>query len=395
MSVVLENEERPRFVRLGPTWYHELPYLPYGWEALNDRGSGTLKHAAMKEVLRDQSLLRPELFEHVINRNPNLSAGLFSDLIIYKLRSNKQTMHLWKLMHAVYPEQFRELSPHYCLHAGSPRQPLTQYMDILNSDDFRWRAVLAIETNYCSATDIASIPKIKNLVALDICTRPYRPYHDFADEGQPLEDGFVRGWIESNALQHLRVLRFRDQDRVTTATLRALRRLPELQLIVAYDCYNFEMNLHTEKGWPKNDPFRVEGWSASRLIWFRPPKPRDPSDKPLDDHLLDVLHVYQTSLLRPENKPSSLDTKLPILEINLRTIDSWEKERGILRSCHWKKSTLLFTRSPMELERDIKSMQCEKTKRRKPQEPSGRPAKRAVMKERGPVDISKTLNEFF
>lgn len=65
MSILLEDNQPPRFTRLGPTWYHEIPFLPHGWETTNERGSGSLKHAAMKTLIQDQSALKPESFENV------------------------------------------------------------------------------------------------------------------------------------------------------------------------------------------------------------------------------------------------------------------------------------------------------------------------------------------
>lgn len=49
----------------GPHWLHESPFLPVLWEQTQDIGSPSLKHAAMKRVLSDQSLLKPELFAQV------------------------------------------------------------------------------------------------------------------------------------------------------------------------------------------------------------------------------------------------------------------------------------------------------------------------------------------
>lgn len=49
----------------GPHWNHESPFLPVDWETTQERGAPSLKHAAMKRVLRDQSALKVEMFEHV------------------------------------------------------------------------------------------------------------------------------------------------------------------------------------------------------------------------------------------------------------------------------------------------------------------------------------------
>jgi hypothetical protein len=300
-------------------------------------------------------------------------------------------------MTTVYPEQFREVSPHYCLNAGWPKRPLANYMDILNSYDFCWRAVLTIATAYCSATDLTAIPKIKNLVALDLHNKLYSPHLAPLDpvglnnEGHPLEDGFVRGWVESNALQHLRILRFYHQHQITIAMLRALRELPELQLIVACECRKIKQKMQ-DHARPENDSIPIEGWLACRLDWFWE---RQGTSKTIDDHLLGLLHVYQSSLQTPEGRPSSLDPKLSILEFKLPTVDH-SRSRVVIRSRYNAKAIVLFTRDPVELNHDAENKQREKTKRQpEPPETGGRPPKRATMKERGPVDISNTLKEFF
>lgn len=49
----------------GPSWVHETPYLPEGWESTSRVGAPTLKHAAMKQTLSNQRNLVPELFANV------------------------------------------------------------------------------------------------------------------------------------------------------------------------------------------------------------------------------------------------------------------------------------------------------------------------------------------
>lgn len=46
----------------GPSWVHESPYLPHGWEELSAKGAPSLKHIAMKKVLDDQRVLSASLF---------------------------------------------------------------------------------------------------------------------------------------------------------------------------------------------------------------------------------------------------------------------------------------------------------------------------------------------
>jgi hypothetical protein len=308
-------------------------------------------------------------------------------------------------MATAYPTQFRELSHHYCLSAGSPKKPLGDYMGILNSEELRWRAILTIATAYCSAGDLAAISNIKNLVAMDVYNQPYSSkltvdpvgaVHD----GLPLQDGFVRGWIESNNLQHLRVLRLYNQHEVTISALRSLRDLPELQLVLAYECENITKDIK-KKSRPANGmpEIIIEGWSACRFDWLRG---RENKAKSLD-HLMPLLHAYESNIqpVKDEQlkRPSSLSTESPILEFKLPTIDHSKKEMLAIRSNYSSMSIVMFTRDPVRLKMDGEK----KLKRERDNQGSeglefpigsNRPFKRAVMKARG-VDISKTLNDFF
>lgn len=304
-------------------------------------------------------------------------------------------MHMWKIMASNYPVQFYEISPYYCLNAGCPKTPLRDYMGILNSDDFRWRAILTVATTYCTATDLATIPNIKNLVALDVYSEPYSlnlaPVEPVcaSNDGMPLQDGFVRGWIESKALQHLRILRFYHQREITIATLEALRELPELQLVVAYECKMITETIQSYDR-PANNIIPIKGWSACRLDWFWE---AHGTTKTIDDNLLALLHVYQSSLhtsgVEDSRRPSSLPTNLSILEFKLPTADHSRRDRVVVRSRYNAKSIVLFTRDP------VKQQRAREKKRSEPPERGDRPAKRAVMKDRGPMDISETLNQFF
>ncbi|KXG45206.1 uncharacterized protein PGRI_041190 [Penicillium griseofulvum] len=387
MSIILEDNQRPQFLRLGPTWYHEIPFLPHGWETTNDRGSGSLKHAAMKALLQDQSALKPELFEYV---HWYLAKYLWDSLE----KCNKQTMHMWKIMASVYPGQFHEVSPYYCLNASYPKKPLRDYMGLLNSDDFHWRAILTISTAYCTATDLTTIPNIKNLVALDIYYEPYEPRIapldpvGLSNDSLPLQDGFVRGWIESKELQHLRILRFYNQHEITVATLEALRELPELQLVVAYECEKITEVIRKYNR-PADDIIPMNGWSACRLDWFWD---THGMPKTIDDNLLALRHVYESSLQAPGKKrsgrPSSLPTHTPILEFKLPTVDH-SRTKVVIRSRYSIKSIVLFTRDTAKQKRGREKRRTEAS------EKGDRSSKRAVMRDRKPMDISETLNQFF
>lgn len=65
MSVYLISPAPQSDFGRGPHWLHESPFLPFLWETTQERGASPLKHAAMKQVLMDQSVLNAELFEHV------------------------------------------------------------------------------------------------------------------------------------------------------------------------------------------------------------------------------------------------------------------------------------------------------------------------------------------
>lgn len=49
----------------GTSWVHESPFQPLGWEEVNDHGTHSLKHSAMRCILSDQRVLTPELFAGV------------------------------------------------------------------------------------------------------------------------------------------------------------------------------------------------------------------------------------------------------------------------------------------------------------------------------------------
>lgn len=69
----------------GAHWFHESPFLPIGWETTNSSGTASLKHSAMRALMKDQSLLNPELFTNI----PRLLA-----------------MDIWKSMYQWYVNYF-------------------------------------------------------------------------------------------------------------------------------------------------------------------------------------------------------------------------------------------------------------------------------------------------
>jgi hypothetical protein len=307
---------------------------------------------------------------------------------------------MWKIMAIMYPTEFPQISPYYCLSTGSPREPLKAYMGMLNNKDFRWRAVLTLASTCCSLADFSGIPNIKNLVALEICM-PQANQSQISQgvitkEQASLQDGSVRGWVEmwqfTSALQHLRILRIYRQHELTTAALRSLRELPELQLVIAYGCDKITKEISGHRK-PANNILPIEGWSASRLDWR-------PRDKALAD-LGPLLDVYKSNLETDpdahgqQKQLSTLDTNLPILEFQLPTANHNNPERVAQRALYRPKSVVFFTRNPAMQRLDHEKKERNRGKKRsEPVEGPNPRVRKAVMKDRG-RDISMTLNDFF
>jgi hypothetical protein len=219
---------------------------------------------------------------------------------------------------------------------------------------------------------------------------------EISTEQVSLQDGSVRGWVEmwqfTRALQHLRILRLYHQHDLSTAALRSLHELPELQLVVAYGCKKITEEILSQRK-PANNVLHIEGWSASRLDW-------QPKDRTLAN-LGPLLEVYKSSLETDSNvdgqqkQHSTLDPNLPILEFQLPTASHNNPERVAQRAMYRPKSVIFFTRdlSRQNLDRETKQRERGK-KRSEPVEAPNPRGRKAVMKDRG-RDISMTLNDFF
>lgn len=155
--------------------------------------------------------------------------------------SKKRTLWLWKIFTTIYP-WFRDNGPTYNLTAYRPKNPLAQYFELMNEDDCAWGATLVVAPSLTDAHNLVSIANIKNLVGLEISTyQRNRGYIGDPDEHKgDLEDKVVRSWMEmalqDGCLQHLRILRFAHQHRITPNILWMLGKLPALELIVIHDC---------------------------------------------------------------------------------------------------------------------------------------------------------------
>lgn len=65
MSIILKSPSAQHDFGRGPHWYHESPFLPFADSEQTHLGSSSLKDTATRRLFKDQSELKPELFENV------------------------------------------------------------------------------------------------------------------------------------------------------------------------------------------------------------------------------------------------------------------------------------------------------------------------------------------
>lgn len=246
-------------------------------------------------------------------------------------------------MATMYPTQFRQLSPSYRLSTLRPGT-LEDYYSLVNSDSYCWRAILTIGHQYATAADLVKVACIKNLVALEIgagkCV-------DSESYGFPFKDGIVRSWMElaksEGTLQHLRILRVYNQRELTTAALRSLGALPQLQLVVAYQCDEITKKLR-EYAKPKDNTVILEGWAARRLDWVW----KDHGSDVAVSDLRSLTDVYKDGLAKhsaSQDDPPKLGSDIPIMEFQLPTADHGNKDKVSYRARYRANEIVLFTRS--------------------------------------------------
>ncbi|KAJ5648045.1 hypothetical protein N7490_004417 [Penicillium lividum] len=383
MSIIKHYSEGPQndFSR-GPHWNHESPFLPVDWETTQKRGAPSLKHAAMKRVLRDQSELRSEMFADI--------PWIIAEYLWQCLENcNKRTMHMWKIMTTVYP-QFREGHPHYHLVTDNcnMKKPLRQYFEIMNSNTCQWRAILSVTHNFTDVADFLAIANVTNLVSLHITSAKSRK--DDSLLGTPvqttdgIQDGVIRSWLEmaetQGSLQHLRVLRLGRQGNLTPHVLPLLRELPELQYIVICQCDHFTRKLSRYHPIDRQDWIMIDGWIVRRMDWI---VEKHGQQKAMDE-LMAIEKIYAHG---PDDfldfagmeplKPHSLGLDLPLMEFELSG-----GFQGPGECSSW--DTFFLVRAVCEPSRE---------KKRAPGEISGPGKKKRVMKDRG-QDLAGVLGQF-
>lgn len=301
-------------------------------------------------------------------------------------------------MAEMYPTQFRELNSMYRLEVGHPKEPLKLYIDIMNSDPCNWGAILGLSINCATITDLVAIGSMRNLLALDIYTSPQvagLPRDQESGRGLGLDDRIVRSWLETTesceSLQQLRVLRFYDQDQLTTQALDMLEKLPCLELVVASYCKKLNHGLNEYFRQDKNE-IRLGNWIACRLSWDAIDEPYATVTLPSRQPLLDVYRDLATAERRstniatnsvqsshkgisPGEQPPKLGSGVPIMEAQLssRYMRGWANVEG--------QFVVTFTRAPRARKRALSAVVTKNKDKR-------------VMKDRGGRDVADLLGDF-
>ncbi|CAI7619313.1 unnamed protein product [Penicillium pancosmium] len=388
MSVILHSSGPQANFKKGPHWYHESPFLPYCWEDRQEPGAPSLKHTARQKALEDQSELRLEMFE-------NIPWPIALELWEYLGHCKKRTLFMWKIMAASYPREFHTVSSYYCLWTNRPMEPLKGYVDIMSSANCDWRAVLSLSSGYATAEDLLAIGNMKNLVALEISRTPWK-LHKYAPEITPrvaneLENGVIRTWVDlaesTGSLQHLRVLRLYHQGMIKPAALQLLGKLPNLQLIIVYQCEYFTQGFRCERR-PYSGKIEMEGWNALRLDWALKDATEDGQAL---QHLGPLLDVYRGALKTQPNSssvedppsPHTLGADVPIMEFGLPAMDHSDTMKIEVRAQYSAKSIGILTRVPNSTRKRQLPLPAESKKNGK-----------RVMKDRGARDMTDLLKDF-
>lgn len=220
-------------------------------------------------------------------------------------------------------------------------------------------------------------------------------------KGLGLDDRIIRSWVEAaesvGSLQQLRVLFIADQANLTIQALRMLEKLPQLELIVAYQCDALNENLEEYPGWRDNGVL-VEGWTVHRRKLLE--CDQDAETVALNRRLLALLGIFDTPLPEEINSHKDLDqgqgtckqpgeehrpfcpgSGSPVMRFQLST-DPLTMDSELVRAVHGGKPHILFLRAPpRERKRALsESVPASKGKR--------------IMKDRGGRDMADILSDF-
>ncbi|CAL5867436.1 uncharacterized protein PFLUO_LOCUS1655 [Penicillium psychrofluorescens] len=284
---------------------------------------------------------------------------------------------MWRILATKYPQHFYQVSSGCRLHIHRPLQKMAAYTDLIKSNEYRWRAILTMETKYASQTsDLLNLASIKNLVALEINNERGSLYDEHGTRrGLPeISVGLVRGWIElaqsSGAWQHLRFLRIRCHQELPPAALRLLLELPQLQTVVIYDSENISREIHQLRKPKQQGSVNMEGWEVQRLDWLW----KDHGEDVALASLRPLVDMYNASLQKTETPAGLLD--VPILEYQLSD-DFYSEPHGVAYRARYKaKQIAVFTRPSVDSKRKMEN------KRAALRQPQSQPQAKRVMKDR-------------
>ena len=301
-----------------------------------------------------------------------------------------------------YPKEFYKISSYYCFTATVCKSPLIQYIDMIHSEKIHWRAILSVSTNIIEIPDLVAIGYMRNLVALEINKTGLMNSErgDWAVKGG-MTDGVVKSWVEMsknyNSLQHLRVIKFRNQDRLTPHALAYLWELPELQFVITQNCKEFTdavrplCDMRPVFGADPNkkpDP-RIHNWIARNLENIAKVDHRE------EEILCPLIHLYNDTpnQLWPSFKnmapirPLSLEKHVPVMEFQLPFVD-----RGVFsyfQQKHKPKAVCCFVRGkeiePPAFKRGSEAVGSN----------GFRPQKRVMKEREDTLDLAKMMNGFY
>lgn len=313
---------------------------------------------------------------------------------------------MWMIMAKVYPRQFPQLSPSYSLHIDRPQEPLKLYIDMMNSESCNWRGVLSLRAPHATITDLVAIGNMTNLIRVEIFSHPSRSMNLTASsdpsKGLGLDDRIIRSWVEAaesvGSLQQLRVLSIFNQANVTIQAVRMLGKLPQLELIVAYQCDALNENLKRYPGW-KDNGVLVEGWNVRRRELLE--LDQDGEMVALNRRLSSVMEIPNTpppesirSHRNPDRgqgtckQPGQEQTPFcpvsgsPVMYFQLSNYPFTEGPKELVRAVRGGQPHIFFLRAPS------------REKKRPPSEPVPTRKGKRFMKDRGGRDLADALGEF-
>ncbi|PGH30248.1 hypothetical protein GX50_07006 [[Emmonsia] crescens] len=268
----------------GPSWCHESPYLPPGWEEGSPCGANSLKHMAMRKTLLDQRPLTALHFSH------------------FPWELSK---YLWDCLGRW------EIAPYYSLKASTKKMSLRDYSRLIHSPSLSWGTVMTISTDHADLHGLVEISKITNLVALDITVPLPVKSTAKADDEIPitnLTDRVVRSWGElalaGEAFKNLRILMLHLQTDITLRIFSYLDQFPSLEVLIVVGCPQLADDSAKNVG-------QQHGWNTREV-------------NATNKTIYECYTSYITSTNSTDNSKTPEIRSLPLLEFSLGAPDAKE-----------------------------------------------------------------------